>query len=616
MDQLSPISAQGSKASRTMSTLNNSIETLKIAKDMIPLELGKGVLSAFEGILTLVRDTIKNKEDFSEIITQCHRLSFIIWRATSETPAHEISDSTKRALVDLEGSVDGIRDSLTFQANRGIGSRVFHVAIDREQIAAWTRDMDRYLLLFNTELHIMTNLKIDEISKVLHNARFAEKKTVPEPIPAIPAIFFGRDEIVREVAKALTSGTHVALIGPGGMGKSCISRAVLHDRAISNKYSDNRYFIRYDDMNPSHVTLSTFLDRIARALDIKSSRVNQLSVLSNFLTSQNVLLVFDNAEVFLDAATDAGRIAETLDGFAALPGVDIMLTTRTKALPANLICKRISVPPLDENSAQAAFSAVYQASLPSQVITKLLGSLDFHPLSINLLAQAASQNEWSLEKLVESWEQQKACLLEIGQGKVQSLAVTIKLSLNSPSLQLLGSSTLHFLQIAAFLPQGVDERKLEDLFPGISDITTVVSKLAKQSLVYYSGNFITMLAPIRLYISGQYNAITGAILPLKHIRTYYRERLSKTTDVTEFIEKNTVILDEGILSEDLNVEHLVNHDLVSSQNKLKSLSFCLAYLKNLRKARHPRPTALRTAILSISNSDLEQIHFLNFHLNN
>ncbi|KAF9462834.1 hypothetical protein BDZ94DRAFT_698456 [Collybia nuda] len=55
MDQLSSISAQGSKTSRTMSTLNNGIETLKIAKDLIPLELGKGVLSAFEGILTLVR---------------------------------------------------------------------------------------------------------------------------------------------------------------------------------------------------------------------------------------------------------------------------------------------------------------------------------------------------------------------------------------------------------------------------------------------------------------------------------------------------------------------------------------------------------------------------------
>lgn len=414
----------------------------------------------------------------------------------------------------------------------------------------------------------------------------------------------------------MVSGRHVALIGPGGMGKSCIARAVLHDQAISGQYSPHRYFVRYDDMNASHVTLSTFLDRIARALDIKSSRANQLSVISIFLASHKILLVLDNAEVFLDAGTDAGRIADTVDGFAALPGVVLMLTTRTKALPANLLCTRISVPPLDESAALEAFSAIYHTSLPLQVIKKLLVALEFHPLSINLLAQAALQNEWSPENLAVSWEQQKANLLEIGQGKIQSLAVTIELSLNSPSLQHLGSSLFQFLQIAAFLPQGVNEQNLEDLFPGVADIHTIVSKLSKQSLVYCSGNFITMLAPIRLYISSQYNNVTSAILALKHIRSYYRDRLSRTTDVNEFIEKNTVVLDEEILNEHLNIEHLVNYDLVNSQNKLKSLSFCLAYLKNLRQAQHPQPTALHAAILSISNTDFDQVHLWNFHLKN
>lgn len=42
-------------STRTMSTLNNSIEAINIAKELVPLELAQGVLSTVAGILTLIR---------------------------------------------------------------------------------------------------------------------------------------------------------------------------------------------------------------------------------------------------------------------------------------------------------------------------------------------------------------------------------------------------------------------------------------------------------------------------------------------------------------------------------------------------------------------------------
>lgn len=46
MDQVGTTAAQTPSAStRTMSTLNNSIEAINIAKELVPLELAQGVLS-------------------------------------------------------------------------------------------------------------------------------------------------------------------------------------------------------------------------------------------------------------------------------------------------------------------------------------------------------------------------------------------------------------------------------------------------------------------------------------------------------------------------------------------------------------------------------------------
>jgi len=43
------------KKDRTLSGLNNAISTINIVKDLVPLELAKGVLSAVSGLLGIVK---------------------------------------------------------------------------------------------------------------------------------------------------------------------------------------------------------------------------------------------------------------------------------------------------------------------------------------------------------------------------------------------------------------------------------------------------------------------------------------------------------------------------------------------------------------------------------
>jgi hypothetical protein len=248
------------------------------------------------------------------------------------------------------------------------------------------------------------------------------------------------------------------------MGKSSVAKAVLHDDAISGKFQGRRFFVRYDDMDTSQISFGIFLDRIARALGVKLSSVNLFNTISTYLAYNNVLLVLDNAETFLDVdqdpsrTADASRIMDAINDFAAQPSVSIMLTTRSKSIPSNLLCTTLPVLPLKPSPAREAFAKVCHTDIPPAILDRLLSELDFHPLSIILLAQAAENNGWSPDDLVQSWQREHTKLLDNGSAKVHSLSITIELSLKSPSIQKLGDNARRFLQIIAFLPQGVDKR--------------------------------------------------------------------------------------------------------------------------------------------------------------
>ncbi|KAG6858286.1 hypothetical protein C0993_006089, partial [Termitomyces sp. T159_Od127] len=88
-------------------------------------------------------------------------------------------------------------------------------------------------------------------------------------------------------------------------------------------------------MNASQINVGTFLDHIARALGF-ATLVNVHNLISKALSTLDTLLVLDNAETFLDAPVDAGRIADIIDGFGARFNVAILLTTRTTVLPPNV----------------------------------------------------------------------------------------------------------------------------------------------------------------------------------------------------------------------------------------------------------------------------------------
>ena len=62
--------------------------------------------------------------------------------------------------------------------------------------------------------------------------------------------------------------SHVVLIGPGGMGKSSLAKAILNDPVIEAKFKDRRFFIRFSDLLSSQITYNIFVECTLIAHDL------------------------------------------------------------------------------------------------------------------------------------------------------------------------------------------------------------------------------------------------------------------------------------------------------------------------------------------------------------
>jgi tetratricopeptide (TPR) repeat protein len=408
-------------------------------------------------------------------------------------------------------------------------------------------------------------------------------------------MLYGRDDLVAELTNLVINDEHLALIGPGGMGKSSVAKAILHEPLIIEKFADRRFFVTYDGLDPSTITFETFMTRFARCLGIEIAGTEPVRQISTFLRSASALVVLDNAETFEEASALSvlGDIPQAIAELANIPGVILVLTSRSRRNAPNVQWITKDIPPLDSSSAQAVFFQIYQHAScrkAEEDIKGLLKELDFHPLSINILANAAQQNGWSPTTLLKRWSNLRSKVLDGGKGKLQSLSDTMQLSLSSPSVQNLGEDGLRVLAVIAFLPQGLNENLASDLLSSLPQIDAMCDVLCMQSLIYRQDNFLKVLAPIRHYVRDSLQAPDSACL--QEIRDFYYHT------VTSCSEGRNQYADI-IISDYLNIEHIVAFNLANiPDSPEETYHTCWQFLKCLQW-HFPRPTTLTPVISNI-----------------
>ena len=205
-------------------------------------------------------------------------------------------------------------------------------------------------------------------------------------------------------------------------------------------------------------------------------------------------LILDNAESILDPqGTAAQEIYAVVEESSRFKSICLCLTSRISTVPRH--CKRPTIPALSMESACDIFYDIYDNGSRSDTINNILRrSLDFHALSITLLATTASHNMWGYDRLAREWDTRRTRVPRTDYN--ESLVATIEPSLTSPTFRALGPEARDLLGVIAFFPQGINENNLDRLFPTVSDRANALDKSCILSLTYRSNGFTTMLAPL------------------------------------------------------------------------------------------------------------------------
>jgi predicted ATPase len=276
-------------------------------------------------------------------------------------------------------------------------------------------------------------------------------------IPVMPNNLIGRDKDLAEVISWLQDPTIklVTLTGPGGIGKTRLALEVAE--RMQSQFPDGAAYVALAPVRDSELVAET----IAYTLGIKVSGNNLLESLRFFLHDKKMLLVLDNFEQIIEAAT---IIDDLLMG---APHVKILVTSR----------ERLAL----------SFEHLYKVPTLSDVV-KEASVIQLLPPAIELFLQRAK----SVQPSFALTEQNKQTIFEICK-RLEGLPLAIELAAGQVSLL-----------SPALLLQKLDHRLdvLKGNFRDIPDRQKTIRKTIEWSYELLSKTEQCLLLQMSLYTGG------------------------------------------------------------------------------------------------------------------
>lgn len=333
-----------------------------------------------------------------------------------------------------------------------------------------------------------------------------------EPIPPAPAIFYGRTGVVDDIADAISQQTkrQIAILGPGGIGKSSVALRVLHqDRVLARFGPGQRFFVSCDAAR----SRQALLENMAAYFGLATSGSLEKKMLTYLGGPKGpFLMVLDNFETPWEDTAARADVEELLETLSALDQLTIVLTMRGVERPQCASWESaltVVLSPLDDAAARETILAI--SDIPDDDdVERMAALVENMPLGLMLLANLA-QSE-SVSVLLMRWAAEKTSMLaRASETRLTSLDISIRISLDSDRIKAVPEART-MLSILSALPNGVADSDFSEVFSALLDPGRARSALIQTALAYDTGaGRIRVLAPIRTFVEA-YDPPTSVML--------------------------------------------------------------------------------------------------------
>ncbi|KAJ7268551.1 P-loop containing nucleoside triphosphate hydrolase protein [Mycena rebaudengoi] len=297
-------------------------------------------------------------------------------------------------------------------------------------------------------------------------------------LPPRPQIFNGRESELQDVVNILMQDSaHIAILGAGGMGKTSLATAALHNPQVEAKYS-HRYFV------PCHSspTCTELAATIADHIGLEKGSNMAKKVAHYFVHAPPSLLVLDNLETPWEALSARSEVEEFLSHLTDAPHLGLMITLRGAEHPSKVKWTRpflAPLKPLSNVAAQQTFIEVADEGHDDASIKELLELTGNLPLAVSLIASVASAE--GCAKALSRWKLERTRMLSDGYDQRSSLDISIMLSYTSSRMT---PGAQELLSILSMLPDGLADADLVQAKLPILDILACKATLIQTALAF------------------------------------------------------------------------------------------------------------------------------------
>ncbi|VDC01457.1 unnamed protein product [Peniophora sp. CBMAI 1063] len=514
--------------------MKTAVELLGVAADMtqnVPyLGIVSGVLSELLKIFGEIELFKSDWETTMHITKQIKAIIDVVsvqYGSDSEGESG-LPPALEEALIELEKSVVVALEILTKcrSLSKSIRDRV-RTALNRndlmDEVKQCQTRMQAALSLFIAKLQVDQSIAVHAILDLLQNGQTPSPSlsiadiVIPTIIslPPPPPIFHGRAHEVDHVVDLVLrhAPARIAILGPGGIGKTSIAVAVLHDARVEERFAEQRFFVSCEAVH----TADGIIQELAKLFDVAVDPTGKISLsdalLSHLRTREPGVLCLDNMETPWDEDDEA--IEAFLGKLAHVTRLSLVITMRITDLPGQVAWTQPALPPIMPLTFEASMQT-WDAFCQShdEYAEKLVRAVDCVPLAVTLLAKIAKSETSKL--LWTRWEREETRLLRLRRGRkssdhrLQSVETSIQLSLDSPRLRD-DNATQQLLGTLCHLPQGLRESRISifaDAFEGtLPEFYESITLLKQCSLIYSTDSkepFLRVLSPIRHYVRARY----------------------------------------------------------------------------------------------------------------